>query len=110
MRVNFDVCSIKKADFIVDEIGGKNKGDRQIKNVGTSFLVKDAIEYGFRHTIPLWAFGMNHPVFCLKTCFLLRAHLSKPYQGLDDRFCHNAQQGSRNLHKGNALKRKPPSL
>ncbi|SNR89050.1 ATP-binding protein [Desulfurobacterium atlanticum] len=49
-------------DFIVDdfyfEIGGKNKGRRQIKKAKQSgFLVKDDILYGEEGTIPLYLFG-----------------------------------------------------
>jgi hypothetical protein len=64
MRVNNDVLSSKKSDFIINnytfEIGGKNKQQKQIKKDGKSFVVKDEIEYGYRNVIPLWAFGMNY--------------------------------------------------
>ncbi|MBN1767584.1 MAG: AAA family ATPase [Prolixibacteraceae bacterium] len=49
------------ADFLVGdytfEIGGKNKGKKQIQNVKNAFVVKDDLEYGFLNTIPLWHFG-----------------------------------------------------
>lgn len=64
MRLNNEVISSAKADFIIDnytfEIGGKNKQQFQIDNDGKSFLVKDDIEFGYRNVIPLWAFGMNY--------------------------------------------------
>jgi len=64
MRVNNDVLSSKKSDFIINnytfEIGGKNKQQKQIEKDGKSFVVKDEIEYGYRNVIPLWAFGMNY--------------------------------------------------
>ena len=64
MRVNNDVMSSKKADFVVDnytfEIGGKNKQQKQIDKDGISFVVKDEIEFGYRNVIPLWAFGINY--------------------------------------------------
>lgn len=64
MRVENEVISSKKADFIIDnytfEIGGKNKQQKQIKTDGKSFVVKDDIEYGYRSVIPLWAFGLNY--------------------------------------------------
>ncbi len=64
MRVNNDVTSSKKADFVIDnytfEVGGKNKQSKQIEKDGNSFLVKDEIEFGYRNVIPLWAFGVNY--------------------------------------------------
>lgn len=53
-----------KADFTIGdfvfEIGGKNKNQKQIKQEVNSFIVKDNIEFGFKNTVPLWAFGMNY--------------------------------------------------
>jgi len=64
MRVNNDVISSKKVDFLIDnytfEIGGKNKQQKQIEKDGKSFIVKDEIEFGYRNVIPLWAFGINY--------------------------------------------------
>ncbi len=64
MRVNNEVISSKKADFVIDsytfEIGGKNKQQKQIEKGGKSFVVKDEIEFGYRNVIPLWAFGINY--------------------------------------------------
>ena len=52
----------KSGDFCIDEkyfieIGGKNKGFNQIKDMKNSFVVKDDIEIGFKNSIPLWLFG-----------------------------------------------------
>ena len=52
----------KSGDFCIDEqyfveIGGKNKGFEQIKNLKNSFVIKDDIEVGFKNSIPLWLFG-----------------------------------------------------
>ena len=52
----------KQGDFIVDEkfvfeIGGKNKGFGQIKDIPDSFVAADDIEVGFGSKIPLWLFG-----------------------------------------------------
>jgi len=52
----------KDGDFHIDEkyfveIGGKNKGFKQIKDVSNSFLAKDDIEVGFKNSVPLWLFG-----------------------------------------------------
>lgn len=64
MRINNEVISSKKADFVIGhytfEIGGKNKQQNQIEKDGKSFVVKDDIEYGYRNVIPLWAFGLNY--------------------------------------------------
>nr|MCH9740356.1 AAA family ATPase [Campylobacterota bacterium] len=56
------ITASKKGDFIIDrtytiEIGGKNKGFEQIKNIEKSFVVADDIEVGFNNKIPLWLFG-----------------------------------------------------
>ena len=52
----------KQGDFAIDkkyrvEIGGKNKGFEQIKDVPNSYVVADGIEIGFESKIPLWLFG-----------------------------------------------------
>ena len=52
----------KKGDFLVDdkylfEIGGKNKGFTQIKDIKNSFVACDDIEVGHNNKIPLWLFG-----------------------------------------------------
>jgi len=47
----------KVADRYLFEIGGKNKGFKQIKNIPNSFVVADNIEIGFGAKIPLWLFG-----------------------------------------------------
>lgn len=53
----------KKGDFTVDdqyifEVGGSNKGFRQIRNEPNSFLALDNIEIGDGNRIPLWMFGL----------------------------------------------------
>jgi uncharacterized protein len=64
MRLNNEVISSEKADFVIDnytfEVGGKNKQKTQIENDGKSFVVKDDIEFGYLNVIPLWAFGLNY--------------------------------------------------
>ena len=62
LSVNHRVSYPKKADFFVDnkytfEIGGKNKGKKQIEGIDHSFVVKDDIEYGYGNIIPLWVLG-----------------------------------------------------
>lgn len=64
MRVQNEVISSRKSDFVIDnytfEVGGKNKQQNQIEKNGKSFVVKDDIEYGYLNVIPLWAFGLNY--------------------------------------------------
>ena len=64
MRVMNDVVSSPASDFEIDgktfEIGGRKKGQKQIKNVREGYIVKDDIETGYANVIPLWAFGLNY--------------------------------------------------
>jgi len=64
LRVNHEITSSKIADFKIDEIdfevGGKNKGLKQIKNAEIGFIVKDNLERGYLNTIPLWHFGLMY--------------------------------------------------
>ena len=58
----YSIYYVNKGDFLVDEkytfeIGGKNKGFEQIKDIPNSFVVSDGIELGFKNRIPLWLFG-----------------------------------------------------
>ncbi len=61
-RVISDVISSKISDFEIDgrtfEIGGKNKGKKQIANAGEGYVVKDDIETGYANVIPVWALGL----------------------------------------------------
>lgn len=52
----------EKGDFLVDgkyliEIGGKQKGNKQILGKEHGFIAADDIEFGFDNKIPLWLFG-----------------------------------------------------
>jgi hypothetical protein len=42
------------------EVGGKNKGLKQIQNAKSGFVVKDDIESGYINVIPLWHFGLMY--------------------------------------------------
>lgn len=42
------------------EVGGKKKGQHQIKDVEHAYVVKDDIEYGHLNEVPLWAFGLMY--------------------------------------------------
>ncbi len=51
-----------KGNFMVNEkytieIGGKEKGTKQIESIENAFVVADDIEYGLGNKIPLWLFG-----------------------------------------------------
>ena len=62
LRVDYQVQSSAITDFKVDsyefEIGGRNKGKSQIKDIPNGFVVKDDIESGYLNVIPLWHFGL----------------------------------------------------
>ena len=64
MRVNYSVFNSPVADFLIDgrtfEIGGRNKGQKQIAEAEDGYVVKDGIETGFGNVVPLWCFGMNY--------------------------------------------------
>jgi len=56
------IYASKIGDFYCEEkytfeVGGKNKGFEQIKDLANSFVVSDNIEIGFGNKIPLWIFG-----------------------------------------------------
>ncbi len=62
MLFNHTLEAPKKGDFLIDdkylfEVGGKNKGFKQIKDVPNSYVVADDIEIGSGNKIPLWLFG-----------------------------------------------------
>jgi uncharacterized protein len=64
LRVKYNVMVSPIADFqIADytfEVGGKNKGRKQIQGIDKAFIVKDNIEHGYLNTIPLWQFGLTY--------------------------------------------------
>lgn len=64
LAVNYDIQSSPSSDFLVDgytfEIGGKKKGNAQIKGIENAYIVKDDIVFGFGNTIPLWHFGFMY--------------------------------------------------
>jgi len=56
------IFASKKGDFYCQEkytfeVGGKNKGFEQIKDVPNSYVVSDDVEVGFGNKIALWIFG-----------------------------------------------------
>lgn len=64
MRVNNSVFNSPVSDFLIDgrtfEIGGRNKGQKQIAEAEDGYVVKDGIETGYGNVVPLWCFGMNY--------------------------------------------------
>ncbi len=64
MRTTQEVITSPVADFSIGkytfEVGGKNKGQKQIEGLKDSFIVKDDIEYGYKNILPLWAFGLTY--------------------------------------------------
>lgn len=64
MRVNHDIMSSPIADFIIDgrtfEVGGKNKGQKQVAESSEGYIVKDNIEIGYLNVLPLWTFGLTY--------------------------------------------------
>jgi predicted AAA+ superfamily ATPase len=53
---------VDEGDFLVDskftfEVGGKNKTNKQVKEVHDAYLAVDDIEIGFGNRIPIWLFG-----------------------------------------------------
>jgi predicted AAA+ superfamily ATPase len=62
LSAGYAVTYPKQGDFMVDEkyiieVGGKNKGQNQIKGLDQAFLALDDIESGSGNQIPLWLFG-----------------------------------------------------
>jgi hypothetical protein len=64
LRVKYDVIVSPIADFLIGdyifEVGGKNKGLKQIQGIDKAYIVKDDIELGYLNTIPLWQFGLTY--------------------------------------------------
>lgn len=64
LRVNYDIRSSRISDFTIGEdtfeIGGKNKGQKQIQQAKRGFVVKDDIEYAYGNVIPLFLFGLTY--------------------------------------------------
>lgn len=62
LRVDYKITASSISDFKVGdytfEVGGKNKGHAQVKDVKNAYIVKDDIEHGFKDVVPLWAFGL----------------------------------------------------
>ena len=61
MRVVKHVTASPLSDFEIDgktfELGGRSKGQKQIREAAEGYVVKDDTEYAFQNQIPLWMFG-----------------------------------------------------
>ena len=62
LSVDHSLYYVTKGDFLIDEkytieIGGKNKGFKQIKDIPDAYIAADDIESGYANKIPLWLFG-----------------------------------------------------
>jgi uncharacterized protein len=62
LSAGHDVKLPPAGDFVIEEkfifeIGGKSKSAKQLYGQENSFIVKDDIEIGAGHSIPLWMFG-----------------------------------------------------
>ena len=51
------IADFKVNDNYIFEIGGKNKGKKQLLGTENSYIISDDIEIGFGQKIPLWLFG-----------------------------------------------------
>lgn len=64
MRVQNPLISSRVSDFTIGEytfeVGGRNKGKRQIQDVANGIIVRDDIEFGHDVIVPLWYFGFNY--------------------------------------------------
>lgn len=62
LKPRYKIATARNTDFLVEqlyyfEIGGKNKGSKQLRHNDNSFLALDDIEHGIDRRIPLWLFG-----------------------------------------------------
>lgn len=45
---------------MMEQLIGKNKGSRQIRDLQNAYIVRDDIETAGTTTLPLWTFGMMY--------------------------------------------------
>jgi len=62
LKYDHEVQYAEQGDFLVGgeyviEVGGKNKTNKQIKDLNTAYIAADDLEYGYGNKIPLWLFG-----------------------------------------------------
>lgn len=62
LKYHHQLTMSAQSDFFIDgkytvEVGGKDKGYRQLDGIDNAYIAADDIEYGHEHKIPLWMFG-----------------------------------------------------
>ncbi len=62
LRPFYTIATARNTDFLVEqkyyfEVGGKNKGPKQLRQNDNGYLALDDIEHGIDRRIPLWLFG-----------------------------------------------------
>lgn len=61
LRLVSDITASRISDFEIEgrtfEVGGKNKGQKQIMLATEGYVVKDDTEFAYGNNIPLWHFG-----------------------------------------------------
>lgn len=67
LRINSGgIRGLGKVDkiYLIDdktfEVGGRSKGQKQIKDIENGYIVKDDIERGYLNTISLWQLGLTY--------------------------------------------------
>lgn len=65
MGCRYHITSSPVSDFLVEgkftfEVGGRRKGQKQIKDISDAYVVKDDIETGYGNVVPLWQFGLTY--------------------------------------------------
>ncbi len=53
------ISDFRIGDYIF-EVGGKNKGQKQLEGDPNGIIVKDDIEFGSYNIVPLWHFGLTY--------------------------------------------------
>ena len=60
-KQKYETLESPVSDFEIEgktfEVGGHNKGKKQIEDVKDGYVVKDNLEYVFDNQVPLWMFG-----------------------------------------------------
>lgn len=62
LKYKHQLTMSEQSDFLIDgtytiEVGGKDKGYRQLEGLTNAFIAADDIEYGHERKIPIWMFG-----------------------------------------------------
>lgn len=80
-KQKYDTVESPVSDFEIDgktfEVGGRNKGKKQISNLEDAYVVKDTIEYVFDNQVPLWMFGF---LYWQRSRNEIRENRDKPFR------------------------------